>query len=185
MRNVLIILTCLLCVTNNYSQNLYKGRLISSLTGKPISGYIELNGKLVESSDTLGYFTIKLDSANNIALIISASEVGWVAVDNLHFKKNEVLVIRLKPDCLYSSKVDIREKNLKLLINFGAFTKPLAEADHAFEKKYSLTYLGYGKNDGNVATDCIDTYNHSVGLYLDKRYGKKWRQEVSKNVTGL
>lgn len=186
MRSLLIILICLLYSVNSYSQNLYKGRLISSLTRKPIhSGYIELNGKLVASSDTSGYFTIELDSANNIALIIWSSEIGWVVVDNLHFKKNEAIVILLNPDCLYSFEKDIKENKLKLLITFGAFSKPLTEADHAFEKKYSLIYSGYGSDAGGVVTDCIETYNHSIGLYLDKKYGNRWRQEVNKNVTGL
>ena len=73
MRTKIIIFICLLIYTSGNSQTLYKGKLVSGLTGKPIkSGYIECNGKLLANTDTAGSFTIAIDKANNISLIFLA-----------------------------------------------------------------------------------------------------------------
>ncbi len=186
MRSALIILACLLLCVSSNSQNLYKGKLISGLTGKPIrSGYIEFKDKILATTDTLGNFTIELDSANNIALIFYSAEVGWTAIDNLQFNKNDILVITLLPECLNSAEKDIKANKIKLFRAAGAFSSLPAKTDHDFEKKYKIIYYGDGGCTNSIAIDCLETYNHTIGIYLDKKYGTKWRKEVSKGVYGL
>lgn len=186
MRIILTILTGALFFISGYSQTPYKGRLISGLTRKPIrSGDIQFNEKLLASTDSLGYFTIELDSSKNIALIFFSPEVRWVAIDNLQFDKNGITVITLFPECLYSAEKDIEENKIKLFCAAGAFSPLPTKADNEFEKKYKITYYGDGGCTDGMATDCIETYNHTIGIYLDKKYGAKWRKEVSKGVYGL
>ena len=186
MRSLSILISVLFGSLLCSSQDLYKGKLVSALTGKPIrSGYIEMNNNLVAATDTLGFFTIKLDTPGKVAFVVYASEVGWMAVNDLQFKVNETLVIPLTPDCLYSAQSDIEEGKIKLLLVFNAFSPPLSEQDLLFEKKYNLSYYGYGEGCTGIVTDCIDTYNMAIGKFLDKKYGKKWRKEISRRVTGL
>jgi hypothetical protein len=182
----LIVIAFLFFSAQCYCQNIYKGRLVSGLTGKPIrSGLIDLNGKLLSDTDTLGYFAIELDSATNITLGFSTTEVGNFSIANLHFKKNETLLITFEPECTYSSQKDIARDSIKLLMSFGAFSPLLTKKDHAFEKKYNLLYYGYGDCSGGIVTDCIEVYNKAISKYLDKKYGRKWRKEVNKGVLGL
>jgi hypothetical protein len=186
MRSLVILISVLFVSLLCCSQDLYRGRLVSALTGKPIrSGYIEMNDKIIADTDTLGFFTIKLDSPDKVALAIYASEVGWIAVEGLQFKANETLVIPLTPECLYSAQSDIEEGKIKLLLIFNAFSSPLSKQDLFFEKKYKLTYYGYGEGCTGILTDCIDFYNNAIGKFLDKKYGKKWRGEVNREVSGL
>ena len=186
MRSTLIIFICLLLFVSGKSQNLYKGKLVSGLTGKPIkSGYIEFNGKLLAATDTLGNFTIELDSATNNPLIFYSTETGWTAIDTLQFSKNDILVITLIPECLYSAEEDIKENKIKLFRPAGAFSPLPTINDHDFEKKYKITYYGDGGCMNEIVQDCLETYNHTIGAYLDKKYGTKWRKQVSKGIYGL
>ena len=68
---------------------------------------------------------------------------------------------------------------------FNAFSPPLESKDKLFEKKYKVMYHGCGDGCTGIITDCIETYNKSIGDYLDKKYGKVWRKEVNKDVLGL
>ena len=186
MRSTLIIFICLILFVSGNSQNLYKGKLVSGLTGKPIrAGHIEFNNKLLATTDTLGNFTIELDSANNIALIFYSTEIGWTAIDDLQFNKNDIRVITLAPECLNSAEKDIKENKIKLFRAGGAFIPLPTKIDHDFEKQYKITYYGDGGCTNAIATGCLETYNHTIGIYLDKKYGTKWRKKVSKNVYGL
>jgi hypothetical protein len=183
----LLISLCLLIFSNIcFSQKLYKGRAVSALTGSGLKGaLIERSGKLVADTDSLGYFSLELDSTNNIALDFSTIEVGNISIGGLHFKKDEVLLISLLPDCLYSSSKDRKQDEIKLLMAFTAFSPQLTKSDRAFEKKYKLQYYGYGEGCTGIVVDCIETYNKAIAAFLDKKYGKSWRKEVNKGVTGL
>ncbi|HVF98097.1 MAG TPA: hypothetical protein VM871_12280, partial [Flavisolibacter sp.] len=159
--NRIFFLLCLLIVSICCSsQNTYRGRAVSALTGKGLKGaMIERNAKLVADTDSQGYFTIELDSTANIALDFSTIEVGNIGVGGLSFKKDEVLQILLMPDCLYSAASDIRKGKVKLLMAFTAFSPRLTKGDFAFEKKYKLQYWGYGEGCTGIVEDCMETYN--------------------------
>jgi hypothetical protein len=186
MNNTIFIFICLLFYTTGYSQNLYKGKLISALTQKPIQfGYVQFNDKLLASTDTSGNFIIDLDSTNNIPLLFFSPEVGWVAMENLHFHKDSIVVIKLTPECPDVAEKDIKENKIKLFIASGPFSPLPTKTDHDFEKKYKVEYYGAGDCTHTIATDCLVTYNQTVFLYLDKKFGKGWRNKANKNVYGL
>jgi len=188
MRSVLLIATCLVFFQSVNSQKVYKGRLVSALMGRPIrSGYIHLNDQIVGGTDTLGFFVLELDTLpTHVPLTCWASEVGWALIDYPDPKKEEVPVISLMPECLYSAPDDIAKKSIKILTEIGPFNARLTQKDKAFAKKYHVTYVNYGENCNDPApADCIEVYNKAIGLYLDNKYGKQWRKEVFKNVRGL
>ena len=164
----------------------YKGRLVSSLTGKPVKeALIDRKGSIVSSSDSLGYFSIDLDSASNVELGFSTSEVGSMTIKGFDFKLNEILLISLPVDCQYSYEDDFKNGSLKLLMVFNAFSKPLSAIDFRFEKKYNVSYYGYGDRCTGIVQECIDTYNHKTAKYLDAKFGRDWRKKVNKFVSGI
>lgn len=186
MRIYLIILFLLLHTLSVSSQNIFKGKLVSGLTGRPIKfGIIELNNELLASTDTLGNFTIKLDSATNQALIIWSYETGWLAVENLQFNSIDTTTILLTPTCEFSAAKDITDKKIKLFNYAGGLNPMLTKADSLFEKRYKIMYWGDGGCTNTIPKDCIETYNNAIFTYLDKKYGGKWRKEVSNYVYGL
>ena len=140
---------------------------------------------MIAGTDTLGYFEIELDNPDNINLIIYSVELGWVFSENLYFKKDEILLIKLEAECPYSFQKDMAIDSIKLLTRFGAFSSLLTKKDHRFEKKYHLFYYNDGGCTDKPAEDCIIIYNKEIELYLDKKYGKKWRKKVNKGISGL
>jgi hypothetical protein len=188
MRRVFFLLFSF-CAFCGKAQKVYNGRLMSALTGKPITSAIisveKSSDNIVYGVDSLGYFKIQTDIPSNVSLSFSTSEVGNIQIGGLVFKEDDTLVIRLTVDCEYSASRDISEGKIKLLMIFNAFSPPLTKKDKAFEKKYNLTYYGYGDGCTGILTDCIDTYNKEITRYLDKKYGQKWRKEITLKVSGL
>jgi hypothetical protein len=45
-----------------------------------------------------------------------------------------------------------------------------------FEKKYNVTYIVFGCLGPDE--ESVKEYNTTIFKYLDKKYGKKWRNEV-------
>ena len=186
MPKTIIIFICVLVYISGNSQPLYKGKLVSGLTGKPIKGaYIEFNSVLLGDTDSTGAFTIALDIANDIPLIFYSPEIGWIVKENLNFYKDSIALITLTPECEYSAEKDIQEEKFKLFIASGPFSPSLTKADYKFEKKYAVNYYGDGDCTSAIATDCLYMYNQTIFTYLDKKYGKNWRKKVNKNVYGL
>ena len=177
---------CTFCVN---AQNIYTGRLVSPLTGKAITPAIispeRPPDSIVYGVDSLGYFKIQSDSPSRVTLSFSTIEAGNIQIGGLDFTKDEVLVIQLMAECEFSASKDIREGKVKLLMIFNAFSPPLTQKDRTFEKKYKLSYWGYGGGCIGISTDCIESYNSEIARYLDKTYGKRWRKEITQIVSGL
>jgi hypothetical protein len=182
--SIIVVLTFSLCAVAQMKT--YKGRLISSLTGKPVKeALIDQKGSIVSSSDSLGYFSINLDSASNVELGFSSSDVGNMTIKGFDFKLNEILLISLPVECQYSYEDDFKNGSIKFLMVFNAFSKPLSASDFRFEKKYNVSYYGYGDGCTGIVLECIDTYNHKTAKYLDSKFGKGWRKKVNKFISGI
>lgn len=186
MKQIATIVVILFSLCAVGQTKLYKGKVISSLTGRPVKeALIERNGSIVSSSDSLGYFSIELDSASNVELGFSSVEVGSMTIKGFNFKVNEILLISLPVDCKYSYEDDLKNDSLKFLMIFNAFSKPLSASDHHFEKRYNVMYYGYGDGCTGNVQECIDTYNQKTAKYLDSKFGKSWRRKVNKFVSGI
>ncbi len=178
--------TILLSLCAIAQKKTYKGRIVSSLTGNPVKeALIDIKGSIASSTDSLGYFSIDLDTAINVELGFSTSEVGSMTISGFNFIYNEILLITLPVDCQYSFEDDFKKGALKILMVFNAFSKPLNDDDLKFEKKYNVTYYGYGDGCTGIIQECIDNYNSKTANFLDSKFGKKWRRKVNKFVSGL
>jgi hypothetical protein len=78
---------------------------------------------------------------------------------------------------------DIENKRIRLLIQGGISPSANSELDNKFEKKYCLRYYDFGCT--YIGYECMPDYNKTVFDYLTKRYGRKWKKKVRKDVIGI
>lgn len=81
------------------------------------------------------------------------------------------------------AKKDIEAKKPMILLQ-GGIAPVVYKTDKTFERRYKI----YFNDFGCVAVDsqeCLIAYNKTIFDYLDKTYGKKWRQEIRKDAIGL
>lgn len=65
----------------------------------------------------------------------------------------------------------------------GGIVVPMYTDDKIFENKYKVKYFDFGCNHSWVKGEI--KYNQVVFKYLDKKYKKRWRKDVRKDVVGL
>lgn len=78
---------------------------------------------------------------------------------------------------------DLKKGVVNLFLPGGIVGAPEYSSDKSFEKSYQLKFifLGCVRMEG----DNFAEYNQTVFEYLDKKYGKKWRAQIRKDVIGL
>lgn len=79
---------------------------------------------------------------------------------------------------------DIQQHQAQLIIRGGFVPVRMTAKDTTFIKRYKVSFY----DSGCVLPDseeCVIAYNKTVFQHLDKRYGKKWRRQVRKDVMGL
>ncbi|MFZ1800390.1 MAG: carboxypeptidase-like regulatory domain-containing protein [Chitinophagaceae bacterium] len=164
------------------------GILISANSNKPISdGRINFSPKKAILSDSAGHFTINGLCKGQYKLSFSA--LGYDNRDTIINIKNanvDNIVWIIATDCpgFSAGKAlkDIKE-NKALLLLYGSIAPVIGPADKEFKKKFGVAYMIFG-DDETVREECKKLYNKVVFDYLDKKFGKKWREEVRKDIVG-
>ncbi|MHA6249116.1 FEKKY domain-containing protein [Pontibacter sp. CAU 1760] len=90
-----------------------------------------------------------------------------------------------RTNCVVNQDVayrDIKYQRPRLLL-VGGIAPVVYANQQKFEQRYDVAYHDFGCVAPNEK--CIALYNKVVFEYLDKRYGRKWRKEVRKDVIGL
>ncbi|PVW17381.1 FEKKY domain-containing protein [Marixanthomonas spongiae] len=77
---------------------------------------------------------------------------------------------------------DIQNDKPRLLLISG-IAPYVSFEDNKFAKKYGIIFQDFG--DTPPAENCVKQYNSTVFDFLDKKFGKKWREEVRDDVIGL
>jgi len=77
---------------------------------------------------------------------------------------------------------DIQNDKPRLLLISG-IAPYVSFEDSKFAKKYGIFFQDFG--DTPPAETCVKQYNSTVFDFLDKKFGKKWREEVRDDVVGL
>jgi hypothetical protein len=80
------------------------------------------------------------------------------------------------------AQADLKKGKAQLMLQ-GGFAPVHIAGQELFERKYNLSYFDLGCVVPSSL--CIAHYNAEVAKFLDKKYGKAWRKEVRKDVTGL
>lgn len=84
------------------------------------------------------------------------------------------------------AKKAIKEGNIRILFQggFGGMPDFDNEIDIAFQKKYSVEFFSQGcirmGEDENE-----EEFNQTIFTYLDKKYGKQWRNEIRNDAIGM
>ncbi|AUC15797.1 hypothetical protein BTO06_11840 [Tenacibaculum sp. SZ-18] len=84
------------------------------------------------------------------------------------------------------AKKAIKKEKIRILFpgGFGGMPDFDNEKDIAFQKKYSVEFFSQGcirmGEDENE-----EEYNQTIFAYLDKKYGKKWRNEIRDGAIGI
>lgn len=164
------------------------GILISANSNKPISdGRINFSPKKAILSDSAGHFTIYGLCKGQYKLSFSA--LGYDNRDTIINIKNENvdnIVWIIATDCpgFSAGKAlkDIKGNKAHLLL-YGSIAPVIGPSDKEFKKKFGVAYMIFG-DDETVREECKKLYNQVVFDYLDKKFGKKWREEVRKDIVG-
>lgn len=165
------------------------GIIISSVTNKPIPfGTIEVSQTKGYKVDGSGKFTIYGLTKGKHKIVLSA--FGYGKKDTIiTINDTDVIDFRwpIYTDCQGYSKEsalkDIKSKKPKLLLQ-GGIAPIILSSDKIFSEKYNIRFYDLGC----VAYDpqeCLIAYNVTMFQYLDKLYGKKWREEIRKDVIGF
>lgn len=185
---ILIVYVCFLSpiLVNGQTVDRYfvKGTVINGLQLKSIELTLLNSAKKIvasSKSDSLGRF------------MFTGLQNGKYHINNAHYKLDTLLIVAnqsIEPFIIElnvcevdteQALQDIMQSKVKLLLA-GGIAPIYYQGQEQFEKKYHIQYYDYGCTPPN--RKCIIAYNRTISKFLDKQYGKRWRNEVRKDVIG-
>ncbi|KGO85210.1 FEKKY domain-containing protein [Flavobacterium suncheonense] len=139
---------------------------------------------------------VDIDSVGNYKFENLKSGIYKIQVIDFNIKPKEFSVelkdesitnfnLLINADCEVNkeiAEIDIQNKKPRLLL-IGSIAPIFYSNQGKFEKKYEIKYYDFGCTP--PSEECVIQYNKTVFDYLDKKYGRKWRKEVRKDVIGL
>jgi hypothetical protein len=152
----------------------------------PIQAYVIIKSvNKFAITDTLGQF--RIDSLLQGTYKLSIQGLGYQNTDTIIkiIKSINDLELLTIVKCEINKDIaqqDIKKNKPRLLLSSGIV--PVIYSDQVnFEKKYGVIFFDYG--DITPPLECIQQYNKEIFAYLDYKFGKIWRREVSKDLIGL
>lgn len=150
---------------------------------------------LYTTSDIDGNFSFT--NLNKGLFTIKTSYVGYSPIDTSIIITNHENIIIINPkningiiDMIYidiinkeGAIIDIEKHEQKIFLPGGFISSTITKEDSIFEKKYQIKFISQGcvKFEGENELE----YNQEIFKYLDKKYGKKWRNEIRIDAIGL
>jgi len=142
------------------------------------------------------YETASIDSLGNYTFSNLASGIYNIQVLDYNVKPEkfkfelksesikgfDIIVIA---DCPVTKEIalsDIKKGKPRLLLA-GGIAPVIEIGQEKFEKEYDIEYYEYGCT--SPPTECMNQYNKVIFEYLTKKYGRKWKRKVRKDVIGL
>jgi len=168
-----------------------------------ISGTIKyrINGEFVNPDETFialypNNLFIESDSSGNFKFEKLGQGTYTLEIDNYtsNYQKCEItitdksisnyeIIIDVKCDIdNLTALADIKDRHPKLMLISGIAPMHIKGQEN-FEKKYEVKYHEFGCI-APIKT-CVLMYNKVIFEYLDKKFGKKWRDDVRTDVLGL
>lgn len=185
----------ILFINSIYSQNKSDGLSISGNI-KVLFGFENIipENLLIELNPNNKFSTI--DSLGNYKFENLSSGIYELEINNFNLNSEKYKVeivsesitdfnIVVFANCKVNKEVaeiDIKKNKSKLLL-IGSITPIIYSNQNKFEKKYSIEYYDFGCTP--PSEECVIQYNKTIFADLDKKYGRKWRKEVRKDVIGL
>ncbi|SDS66428.1 CarboxypepD_reg-like domain-containing protein [Gillisia sp. Hel1_33_143] len=196
MKTTILLLT-LFISSFGFSQNdksntiTIKGIIFSEVDGKPLeNAYINYTSKYKYSmTNENGKFEYKyLNNKEDLKEKIEISALGYENYDTIiDLNKDNIidLFVVLKTRFgLNRQKAleDIEQGEINILLS-GGIAPVIYNGDKKFCKKYQVNFIEYGCEA--ISERSLIEYNKTVFEYLDAKFGKKWREEIRDDVSGL
>ena len=101
-------------------------------------------------------------------------------LDSTSYIQTEILLQAINKEKAVN---DIKIGMIKIFLPGGIVASSELPGDEAFEKKYGVWFMSLGciRSSGDNYTD----YNEQVFKYLDKKFGKEWKNEIRKDAIGF
>ncbi|MHB0756886.1 FEKKY domain-containing protein [Polaribacter sp. M15] len=168
-----------------------KGIVLSEVNGKPLENvYVSYKSRYrYSATNENGEFNFKYkirekDSIETIELTALGYE-NIVTIIRVDKPKEYVFEFVMKPRFgLNREKAleDLKSGKVNILESSG-IAPVFYKSDTKFAKKYNVNFVEYGCEA--IAEESLYEYNRTVFEYLDKKYGKKWRKKIRKDIVGL
>tara|TARA_R110002020_G_C15948382_1_gene745372 strand:- start:57 stop:656 length:600 start_codon:yes stop_codon:yes gene_type:complete len=173
------------------SEVLIKGIVLSEVNGKPLeNAYISYKSRYRYSmTNEKGEFEYRYKIRESDSLeTIELTALGYENLDTIirvDKPKEYVFEFVIKPRFGLNREkalADIKNGEINILESSG-IAPVFYKSDSKFAKKYNVNFVEYGCE--GIAEESLYEYNKTVFEYLDKKYGKKWRKKIRKDIVGL
>ncbi|MEZ4803774.1 MAG: hypothetical protein R2797_13455 [Gelidibacter sp.] len=170
---------------------LIKGIVLSEVNGKPLENvYVSYKSRYrFSATNENGNFNYSYEIREKDSLeTIELTALGYENLDTIirvDKPKEYVFEFVMKPRLgLNRAKAlaDIKNGEINILESSG-IAPVFYKSDSKFAKKYNVNFIEYGCE--GVAWESLYVYNRTVFEYLDKKYEKKWRKKIRKDIVGL
>ena len=167
------------------------GIILSEVDGKPMENvYINYTSKHKYSiTDKNGKFEYRyLSKENESKENIEISAIGYETFDTIiDLSQNEKIDIFIVLEARFGlnrqkALDDLKQGKVNILLS-GGIAPVIYKGDKKFAEKYKVDFIEYGCEA--VSERSLIEYNKTIFEYLDKKFGKKWREEIRDDVLGL
>ena len=136
----------------------------------------------MRSCETVGshYTSIAMKNLTLLILFYSINVFSQTDINNNCGAK--ILAVNSVIDAAKIAKSDINKGVFCLFVQ-GGIAPIVYKEDLEFEKKYNVNISDFGCTGVNEKIS--SAYNQEVFKFLDKKYGKKWRKELRKDIIGF
>ena len=187
----ILFLNSIIGFSQDKEEILIKGIVFSEVNGKPLeNAYISYKSRYRYSiTNEKGEFEYLYKiREKDILETIELTALGYENIDTIirvDKPKEFVFEFVMKPRFgLNREKAlsDIKNGEINILESSG-IAPVFYKSDSKFAKKYNVNFVEYGCEA--IAEESLYEYNRTVFEYLDKKYGKKWRKKIRKDIFGL
>ena len=149
--------------------------------------YVEIkpaDQTIIKVDNAGNYIVENLEKNKEYTIEIS----GWVYYPierKIKLNKSTKLDFALKTDDRHpyngiNAQNDIENGNTRFLISSGIVGIANSPSDEEFENKYKIEYLDFGCV--SPSQEIIRRYNSQIATYLDRAFGKEWREKIRRDV---
>lgn len=183
MRGVFsILLLFATCANAQFTVHLKIFSVADSLPVDNIALILDYRGMIKTDSTGLATINSKINQAR-----ITYQMDGVVKFDTiLSIRKGNDTVSLYVPFNFDSelARQDIARNNMQFYCGSGVIVAMYSATDKEFEKTFNIQYEIMGCTP-TMSSEKSVAYNRTIASYLDKKYGRYWRQKVRRDVHGV
>lgn len=180
MGRIILSLLFILFTATAFCQGNIVGKVYSIADSTPVAGIsISINNKFVARSDSNGIFPL----GTNKKKITLSTEFGYPTTFNVNDIADTIKIFVYAPINSQLAQYDILHGRIQFYCGGGIAPMAISPADKSFEKTYNVNYHLF---------DCmipersrLISYNQIIAIYLDKKFGTGWREQVRPDIWGV